>query len=62
MGHSPCHAGSVFLVLNLKTRLVSPQFHVVYEDIFTTVSYLILDKEPPKWENLLEHSTEKNFR
>ena len=40
LGHSPCHASSVALVLNLKTGLVSPQYHVVYDDEFTTVEYL----------------------
>ena len=40
LGHSPCHAGSVALVLNLKTGLVSPQFHLVFDDEFTTVPYL----------------------
>ena len=62
LGHSPCHAGSVFLVLNLKPGLVSPQFHVVYEGIFTTVPYLISDEEQHNWKNLLEHSTKQSFR
>ena len=40
LGHSPCHAGNVSLILNLLTGLISPQFHVVYDDEFTTVGYL----------------------
>jgi hypothetical protein len=36
--HSPSHAGSVALVLNPRTGHVSPQFHVVFDDHFTTVS------------------------
>ena len=32
VGHSPAHAGSFGVVLNPKTGLVSPQFHVVYDD------------------------------
>jgi hypothetical protein len=32
LGHSPSHAGSVALVLNPRTGLVSPQFHVVIDD------------------------------
>ena len=32
LGHSPSHAGSVALVMNPKTGLVSPQFHLVFND------------------------------
>ena len=58
LGSSPCHAGSVALVLNLKTGLVSPQFHVVYDDNFTTVSCLSSADPPPSCLNILKHSTE----
>jgi len=37
LGNSPCHAGSVALVLNLCTGHVSPQFHVVFDDEFSTI-------------------------
>jgi Integrase core domain. len=37
LGMSPEHASSVALVLNLQTGLVSPQFHVVFDDDFSTV-------------------------
>ena len=40
LGHSPYHTSSVALVMNTKTGLLSPQFHVVFDDEFTTVSYL----------------------
>ena len=36
LGHSPSHAGSVALVLNPRTSLVSPQYHVVIDDDFLT--------------------------
>jgi len=36
--HSPCHASNVSLVLNTQTRLVSPQFHLVHDDNFDTVT------------------------
>ena len=36
-GHLPHHAGNVVLVYNPKTGLVSPQFHVVFDEAFTTV-------------------------
>ena len=40
IGHLPAHAGSVALVLNLKTGLVPPQYHVVYDDQFSTVHHI----------------------
>ena len=56
LGHSPCHAGSVALVLNPKTLHVSPQFHVVFDDDFTTVPYMANGTIPPHWKELVEHS------
>ena len=56
---SPCHAGSVLLVLNLKISLVSPQSHRVFNDEFTTVPYLKESQEPPNWPHLLQHATKK---
>ena len=38
LGRSPNHASNVPLVLNTRTGLVSPQFHVVFDDNFDTVS------------------------
>jgi hypothetical protein len=37
LGHSPVHAKSVALVLNLSTGLVSPQFHVKFDDHFSSL-------------------------
>ena len=34
LGISPQHAGSVALVLNLKTGYISPQFHIVFDNDF----------------------------
>ena len=39
LGMSPHHARTVALVLNVETALVSPQFHVKFDDSFSTVSY-----------------------
>jgi hypothetical protein len=36
LGPSPQHARSIHLVLNLETGLVSPQFHVSFDDHFET--------------------------
>ena len=38
LGMSPKHARTVALVLNPKTGLVSPQFHVHFDDMFVGVS------------------------
>ena len=38
LGRSPRHANSVALVLNLKTGLVSPAFHVAFDDHFETLA------------------------
>jgi hypothetical protein len=40
VGHSPSHAGLVALVLNPRMGHVSPQFHVIFDDLFTTVLYI----------------------
>ena len=37
LGRSPNHAQSIALVLNLSTGLVSPQFHLKFDDLFETV-------------------------
>ena len=54
LGRSPSHAGNVALVLNLETGLVSPQYHVVFDDEFTTVQYLASLTPPPNWSKLVQ--------
>ena len=61
VGHSPCHAGSVALVLNLTTGLVSPQYHVIFDDKFVTVPYLQSMEEPSFWADLCKTSTEHSI-
>ena len=56
LGHSPCHAGSVALVLNPKTLHVSPQFHVAFDDTFSTIPYLASSDVPPNWSILVKES------
>ena len=43
LGQLPNHARNVYLVLNLTTGLVSPQFHVKFDDLFETTRYAQLD-------------------
>ena len=60
LGHSPQHARSVALVLNLRTGHVSPQFHVIYDEEFSTVPYISGAETPPNWDTLCATSTENN--
>jgi hypothetical protein len=41
LGPSPAHAQSVALILNLRTGLVSPQFHLQFDDQFETVREVV---------------------
>ena len=37
VGVSPKHSSTVGRILNVRTGHVSPQFHVVFDDLFTSV-------------------------
>ena len=37
VGVSPQHSSTIGCILNIATGNVSPQYHVVYDDLFTTV-------------------------
>ncbi len=39
LGSSPSHARNVYLVLNLHTRCVSPQYHCQFDNFFETVRH-----------------------
>jgi hypothetical protein len=49
----------VALVFNPKTRQVSPQYHIVFDDTFSTVPYMDVGTVPPHWEDLLNYSSKK---
>ena len=55
LGLSPEHASSVALVLDLKTGHVSPQYHVIFDDTFSTVEHLRQDTHPPNWIDLAKY-------
>ncbi len=57
VGRLPSHASNVALILNPRTGHVSPQFHVVYDDDFTTVPYLQTATVPPHWSELVRASS-----
>ena len=53
LGYLPSYAGSVALVLNPKTGLVSPQFHSVFDNDFSTVPNLQVGSMPENWKVLV---------
>ena len=57
VGYDSQFASSVGLILNKEKRTVTPQFHVVYDDWFTT-TYSDGPDPPPEWALLFEHSCE----
>ena len=60
LGHSLSHAGSVALIMNPKTGLVSPQFHFLFDDNFETVPHLCVGNIPENWADLVTNSIEKS--
>ena len=57
VGMSPNHSSNVPLVLNLKTGSISPQFHVVFDDFFSTVMSIPEGDDPAAhWENIFNKS------
>ena len=57
LGSSPKHSDSIGRILNLETGHVSPQFHVVYDEMFSTVNGsispdVVLDED--LWQGLFE--------
>ena len=57
VGDDPSFASTVGLILNKTTRSITPQFHVVYDDWFSTC-YTDGVEPPPEWGLLFEHSCE----
>ena len=53
MRFSHLHSSDVPLVLNLKTGSITPQFHVVFDDYFSTVTSVERETDPPDhWADL----------
>ena len=46
VGFSSAHSSDVLLILNLRTEHLSPQYHIVFDDDFSTVPSLESDSEP----------------
>ena len=61
---SPKHASTVPLVLSLDTGAITPQFQVIFDDWFTTVTSdqtSLPHLGTPEWENLFCESTYQYF-
>ena len=56
LGQSPIHASTVALVLNLKSLHVSPQFHVIFDDDFSTVDFINNGEILSNWKQLVKAS------
>ena len=59
LGYSPFHSRKVALVLNPHTGHVSPQYHVTFDDDFSTLPFVRKGIEPPHWTTLFDQSTYK---
>ena len=59
VGFSSLHSSEVPLVLNLQTGSITPQYHVVFDDYFSTVTSVEREMDPPEhWADLcLENAT-----
>ena len=58
VGHSPAYAGTVALVLNPITGHVLPQFHIIFDDLFTTVPFMNKSQLPPNRAERVKYSRE----
>jgi hypothetical protein len=56
VGCVPSHASNVALILNPHTGHVLLQFHVMYDDDYTTLPYLRTATVPPHWAELVRAS------
>ena len=54
MGFSQSHSSDVPIILNLRTGHISPQFHVVFDDTFSTVPSQYRQNDPPDWWNVVD--------
>lgn len=56
LGNLPHHASTIPLVFSTTTGLVSPQFHVAFDDKFTTVKCLHNNQLPSNWPVLFNNT------
>jgi hypothetical protein len=53
LGLSPKHSSDVPLILNLQTGSISPQFQVVFDDLFSTVMSIGIEDDAPDFRKTL---------
>ena len=58
LGHSTIYAGSVTMVLNPRTLRVLTQYHIVFDDNFSTAASMVNCKTPENWKQLVSQSKE----
>ena len=58
VGRSPIHAGNVSFILNPSTVQISPQFHIVFDETFSTVPSLKNGSFPASWTFICENNRE----
>ena len=58
LGFSKSHASTVGLIRNIRTGYISPQFHVVYDEEFTTVTSVAQIDLDEQWIDLFLNSRE----
>ena len=56
LGHSHFHSGSVALVWNPIICCINPQYHLVFDNEFSTVPYMEAGTIPSNWEHLVKYS------
>ena len=57
LGHAPFNAGSVSLVLKPATGYFSPQLHVVFDNEFSTVPFIMEVTIPTNLTDLVQRSS-----
>ena len=57
LGFSPCHSSTIALMRNLQTQHISPQFHVVHDELYSTCH--AIDEDDIKWIELF--TTQRDF-
>jgi hypothetical protein len=63
LGASTTHSSTVGRILNLKTGHISPQYHVVYDELFTSVQGELIDQvfDARHWQELIEFGGEERL-
>ena len=63
VGYCPEHASTVGHILNLTTGAISPQYHVAYDELFSSVANagVNMDEFSPEMWNQLLHSGVENL-